>query len=158
MKPRQSRGARKVDTMKWLLTLCLMTAFGCAVEAEPIHFGQDACHFCKMTIVERQFAAQCVTRKGKQFKYDAIECMVHELRAKGNEAEMGLLKVSDYAGGPMIDATRASYLISPKIKSPMGAFLSAFASPQEASRAQQEHGGSVYNWQGLKEKLASDSP
>lgn len=30
-----------------------------------------------MTIVDKQHAAQVVTKKGKAYSFDAIECMVH---------------------------------------------------------------------------------
>jgi len=144
--------------MKYLLTVLLTSLFACALEAKPIEFGQDQCHYCKMTIVNRQFAAQCVTRKGKQFHYDAAECLVQELAKNGNESEMSMILVSNYAGGPTLNAGKAGYLISPKIKSPMGAFLSAFANQEEAARACQEQGGKVYTWQALKARLAAESP
>lgn len=147
-----------LQLMRYLLIGLLLTLFACAVEAQPFQFGQDQCHYCKMTIVERQFAAQCVSKKGKAFKYDAIECMVKELSKNGNESDMSLLLVSNYAGGPLLNAMEAGYLISPKIKSPMGEFLSAYASQDEASRARQAHGGEVYTWRGLQAKLSAAKP
>ena len=41
----------------------------CSVEPKPINYGRDACHFCKMTIVDNQHAAEIITLKGKAFKY-----------------------------------------------------------------------------------------
>lgn len=158
MKPENQPKARKVSTMRTILIGLLTTLFACAVEAQPINFGQDQCHFCKMTIVDKQFAAQCVTKKGKQFKYDATECMVNELQKTGSESDMQILLVSNYRGGPMLAAASATYLICPKIKSPMGAFLSAFATQEEGFKANKEHGGEVYTWQKLKEKLSTNHP
>ena len=54
----------------------------CTIKPEKINFGSDMCHFCQMTIVDRQHAAQYVTSKGKQFKFDAIECMLNEFSEK----------------------------------------------------------------------------
>lgn len=79
-----------------------------------------------MTIVDKQHAAELVSAKGKVFKYDAIECMINDLKKK-KDLEIGLLFVNDYASpGTLIDAKIATFLISEQIKSPMGAFLSAF--------------------------------
>jgi len=36
---------------------------GCKVEPEPINYGKDQCHFCKMNIVDKQHAAQSSTQQ-----------------------------------------------------------------------------------------------
>src|SRR5210317_584281 len=83
--------------------------FSCSVAPEPINYGQDACHFCKMTIVDQQHSAQYVTKKGKQFKFDAIECMVNDIGKKGND-HLGILLIADYPQpGNMIPAQKATY-------------------------------------------------
>jgi copper chaperone NosL len=127
--------------------------FSCSVAPEPINYGQDACHFCKMTIVDQQHSAQYVTKKGKQFKFDAIECMVNELSEKGID-EIAFLLVADYHDpGQMTPAFEATYLISKEIKSPMGADLTGFASEQQALESQKENGGKLYSWKELLEKF-----
>jgi copper chaperone NosL len=65
--------------------------------------------------------------------------------------------VSDYTGGGWTEASKATYLISPRIKSPMGAGLAAFSTSEAAAKARGEHGGEVYDWPKLKEKLSSES-
>ena len=56
--------------------LIILILVGCKVDPNPIEYGADACHFCSMTIVDRQHAAEFVTKKGKAFKFDATECMM----------------------------------------------------------------------------------
>jgi len=126
---------------------------GCKVEPEPINYGKDQCHFCKMNIVDKQHAAQMVTKKGKQYKYDAIECMINELKKNGNIDDIAIFRVSDYGLGEMIDAQSATYLISEKIKSPMGANLSAFKSRERAEKFQKEGGGDLYTWDEILVKI-----
>ena len=107
--------------------LLISVMFACSVEPKPILYGSDGCHFCKMTIVDRQHAAQIVTNKGKVFNYDAIECMLNDLDSK-DEQKIALILVNDYdAPGQLTDARDASYLISKAIPSPMGAFLTGFS-------------------------------
>ena len=133
-----------------ILSMSLMLA--CSTTPQPIHYGSDACVFCQMTIVDRQHAAQVVTVKGKSYKYDAIECMMNDLRRwKHPDAE--LLLVSDYASpGTLTDATTAHYLISEDIPSPMGEFLTAF-STRELRDAQSVEKGEKLNWEALRIKF-----
>ena len=37
----------------------------CSTEPEPLHYGTDVCHFCKMTLVDNKFGAELVTKNGK---------------------------------------------------------------------------------------------
>ena len=84
--------------MRIFLTLgfiCLLfTVSSCEVKPVPINFGTDTCHFCKMTIVDQQHAAQYVTKKGKQFKFDAVECLLNDLSENGMN-HFALLLVSN---------------------------------------------------------------
>lgn len=107
-----------------LLILSLFIVMACSHEPQPISYGHDACSFCEMTIVSRNFAAQAVSSKGKQFKYDSVECLVHHLEQE--ESEMELVWVTDYQHpGIMIEAEKAHFVIDDSIKSPMGANLAA---------------------------------
>jgi copper chaperone NosL len=130
--------------------LYLLLVSSCSRGPEPINYGADACEFCRMTIVDKQHAAQLVTEKGKNYKYDAIECMINDL----NEWERPPVKihlVADYANpGRMTDALTASYLISEEIPSPMGAYLSAFSNESERNKTHQSSGGDTLNWEQLR--------
>ncbi len=126
---------------------------GCSSGPQPIAYGQDACTFCMMTIVDKQHAAQIVTETGKAFKYDAIECMMNDL-AKWDKPEAELYLVSDYTKpGQLTDATKASYLISEAIPSPMGEFLTAFETVDARNEVRQEAMGTSLNWSELKSEF-----
>ncbi|UNZ00449.1 nitrous oxide reductase accessory protein NosL [Zhouia spongiae] len=106
-----------------------------------------------MTIVDTQHAAELVNNKGKAFKFDAIECMVNHLHSD-TQNNYSLFLVNDYLSPKtLIDATTASYIISPAITSPMGANLTAFSKTSEAEKTVDKGGGSVYNWEDLKRYL-----
>ena len=127
-----------------LLTIILLS--GCAIEPQKIEYGTDACSFCKMTIVEKKFAAQIVTKKGRASKYDAIECMLNDIKDK-KETSLAHILVTDYTRPEkLINATNAVYLISKQIKSPMGAYLSAYNSDNEAKI----NGGNLFSWKTIK--------
>jgi nitrous-oxide reductase accessory protein nosL len=134
-----------------LLSMALL-AVACSPKAEPIDYGKEECAFCKMTIVSPQFASEVVTQKSKAFKYDAIECMLQAPQ----EDKIALHLVCDYLHeNTLIDATKATYLISKEIQSPMGAHLAAFASKEEAQKVQAEKGGDLYDWAGIQAKFQS---
>jgi len=145
----------KINFLKPLIgTVILLLIISCKVEPQKIEYGKDQCSFCKMNIVDKTHAAQYVTKKGKQFKFDAVECMVNDLDIK-DESEIAILLVADYGNpGEMIDAKTAAYLISKGIKSPMGANLSAFSSHTKAKELQQKFGGQNYTWESLKQQLS----
>jgi len=141
--------------MKHLILILLLgvTFTSCTVKPEPINYGQDACHFCKMTIVDKVHAAEVVTHKGKVYKFDATECMVNFMD-DFDTAEIKLY-LTNHFNQPetLIDATNATFLISKNVPSPMGAFLTAFKTKQEAETAQAEQGGEIYTWDALLQHL-----
>jgi copper chaperone NosL len=136
-----------------LSALVLLLVSSCKVEPEEINYGKDGCHFCMMTIIDRQHASEMVTAKGKAFKYDAIECLINDLK-KRDDSEIALILTSDYNNpGTLISAESATYLISEAIPSPMGAFLSAFSNKAEAETVKSAKGGRLYSWQEVKKQV-----
>lgn len=102
---------------------------GCS-EPKPatVVIGQDVGAFCGMVISDPRFAAQVVTKTGKTYKFDSIECMVAFL-VEGTVADEDIHSawVSDYhAPGTWLRADEARYLQSALLRSPMGLNLSAF--------------------------------
>lgn len=139
---------------KYVYLWILIIFFSCKVEPQKINYGQDHCAFCEMTVVDKTHASEYVTKKGKSFIFDSIECLVQQIKKENNETELAFILVSDYQNpGELINAKKATYLITDKIKSPMGANLSAFNSLENAKKVQQEFGGTLYTWQQLKAKF-----
>ncbi|MDY7396683.1 nitrous oxide reductase accessory protein NosL [Aureibaculum sp. 2210JD6-5] len=134
-----------------ILSLALLLV-SCSIEPSKIEYGKDACHYCTMTIVEKKHAAQIVTKKGKPFKYDAIECMLNDLKERESN-EIGLFLVTDYlTPTTLFDAKTATYLISPTIQSPMGANLSAFATKDQAQKFVKSEADKTFNWQEIQQE------
>ncbi|TBN02405.1 copper-binding protein [Hyunsoonleella flava] len=139
---------------RFALLLLMYTCIGCSKTAEPINYGTDMCHYCKMTIVTKTHAAQIVTGKGKQYKFDAIECMIRFLEPKKDLIpESQVLIVNYNTPGIMIDAKTASYVISEEILSPMGANLTGFKSTETAKQTINSTSAKYYDWNGIFNKL-----
>ena len=134
--------------MKHLLILTALCAlFACNRSFEPVEYGKDACAHCKMTIMDKRFAAEIITPKGKVFKFDDISC----LRAFETELPGSMLFVSAYAGTPgdPLNAATAVYLHHESFGSPMNGNLAAFASPADAARLRDSLQLPLLNWENL---------
>ncbi|MCB0457118.1 MAG: nitrous oxide reductase accessory protein NosL [Flavobacteriaceae bacterium] len=137
----------KVTSYLFLASLFCLLA--CQVKQKEIHYGEDHCEFCQMTIVDKQHAAQLVTKKGKAHSFDAIECMIHYTKGI-NTSTVGLFLAGNYkVSENLINAKESYFIISENIPSPMGAFLSAVPTKAEAEAIVQEKGGAIYTWEEL---------
>jgi copper chaperone NosL len=118
----------------------------CSVEPDPIEYGFDHCNFCEMTVVDKSHAAVVVSSKGKTYKFDAIECMIHFYN-RSDDMKFSKFLVCDYTNpGNLITAEGSHFLISEGIPSPMGGFLSAISDKQVALDLQSEKGGELFQW------------
>jgi copper chaperone NosL len=136
-----------MQTLKHYSIFALLLLFlSCNVSPQPINYGSDGCHFCKMTIVDKVHAAEIVTKKGKVYKFDATECMINFMN-EFDTSEIQLYLSNNYTEPEaLIDATKATFLISENIPSPMGAFLSTFKTKEDATKTQSDKGGTLYTW------------
>lgn len=135
------------------LIVIVLTVFSCSVEPQDIEYGQDACYYCEMTIVDKIHGAEIVTKKGKVYKFDATECMIYHIK-ENNKKDIALFLTNGFNEPEiLIDAKKATYLISENVPSPMGANLSAFKVKENAEKVKDSKGGKLYNWEELLKKI-----
>ncbi len=139
-----------MQTLKhYSIIALLLLLISCNASPQAIDYGSDGCHFCKMTIVDKVHAAEVVTKKSKVYKFDATECMVNFIK-EFDTSEIKLYLSNNYTEPEaLIDATKATFLISENIPSPMGAFLSAFKNRFDAEKIQKDKSGTLYTWKEL---------
>ena len=121
----------------------------CMRAPEPIQYGKDACTHCRMTIMDKRFAAEIITAKGKVFKFDAAECMADFLKETPEIAanENTIFLVSDFKHpGQFVDARKSFFLNDNSLASPMGGNLAAFSSENSAKDNQRDKSARIYNW------------
>jgi len=140
-----------------IITILFITATACSNEPEPINFGTDQCDHCRMKIMDKKYGAELLTKKGKAIKFDAAECMVNYLSENNvNESDIDkLLVIVVNDPGNFTDAKKAVYLVSPKLKSPMGENISSFSNQSDADKFLNEFGGELMNWDGIKRKVTA---
>jgi copper chaperone NosL len=126
----------------------LLGTASCTRGPQPIDYGLDACHLCRMAIVDQRYGAEIVTRKGRAYKFDSIECMVNSVSATDGIAEEDVAGyyTTDFADRVLIEATDAVYVHSEGLPSPMGMNLTSFATRAAAREAVDRHGGTVLAW------------
>jgi copper chaperone NosL len=130
--------------------MCLLFN-ACSQEPAPFAWGEDTCHFCKMVLMQKGFAAQRINAKGKVYKFDAVECLLGDLQARPfQEGEAVLVSDRSLPEASLFNAHGAFYLKSPAVASPMGAGLAAFASRDSVLAFQTRIGGTLLEWDGLQ--------
>ena len=135
--------------MKFVFTTVLiLSLFSCKVEPEPLIYGEDACHHCKMTLMDRKFGAELVTRKGKVYKFDDINCMVQFFHSGGISQDQFAHKlVVDFSQPEkLISAGEAFYLKSAEIKSPMASQIAAFEKEASLNEVKSKWNGIYLVW------------
>ncbi len=107
----------------------------CTSETEPINYGKEACHFCKMSIVDNRFGTELITTKGKVYKFDDLHCMVGYMKRDNvKEADMAHIVVNDFNnGGSFLPVKNAYFLKNETFKSPMRVDIASFKNEAEAS-------------------------
>src|SRR5688572_2445216 len=115
----------------------------CSVEPKPIRYGEDACHHCKMTLMDKKFGAELVTKKGKIYTFDDVNCMLSFYNSSEvTTDEFSHKLVADFSKpAKLIEADKAFYLKSPEIQSPMISQIAAFENEQDLKAAKDELGG-----------------
>lgn len=111
-----------------LASVILLLLTGCNTGPEPVVAGTDHCDFCKMTITDIRYAAETVTKKGRIYKFDDIQCLISFSKKKENSTmEKANNYFADFAGGhSLIKSTDCLVLTGGNIHTPMNGNTIAF--------------------------------
>lgn len=134
--------------MKIVGAIILISLLSCNTDPEPLKYGTDACHTCKMTLMDKKFGAELISNKGKVFKFDDVNCMLTFYNS-------GEVQTTDFAHKLVVDfsrpatlipATDAFYLKSPAIKSPMASQIAPFEKKESMEDHKKELKGIYLVW------------
>lgn len=137
----------KVSTV----ALMLFGLQSCSSGPEPIRFGKDACHFCKMIISDQRFGAELITDKHKIYKFDDTHCIVSFLKAgELKQTQITDIYLVDYSQqGQLVKASESFLLQSDDLRSPMGGNVAAFTAEDSLLKFKQELNGTSVSWNEL---------
>ena len=132
--------------MKRLIWLSCLFIIACKPQVSQINYHQDECVFCRMKISDPNFGAELVTSKGKVYKFDSAECMFRQYLSDP-DVEYAYVMVTDYTKPhTLIEAQKATFLVSENLPSPMGGNLSSYESRETASDMLQDKTGKLYSF------------
>lgn len=103
--------------------------------------SSDMCGRCRMAVSQKQFAAQLFDAEENSVKFDDIGCLLRWLDTYGKQPLA--IYVADYPTRQWSDAHNALYVRAPKVATPMGGGILAFAERGRAERAAHEFGATV---------------
>lgn len=137
-----------------LLFSVVMMMQGCSTDPQPIVFGKDPCHFCKMIISERSFGAELVTVKGKVYKFDDTHCIISFLKSGTlKETDKPEVYLVDYAQNEkLIPASKAFLLQGDAIRGPMAGTIAAFETASSMQEFQKTWNAQQVKWNDIISK------
>jgi len=134
------------NIVTFLILLLLLAS--CSADPRPIAYGEDACHHCKMKLMEQKFGAELVTEKGKVFIFDDINCMLQYMDSEEGKRQIYKhVLVTDYLNpGTLLDANLAHYLKSASIQTPMASQVVAISEFKLLEEYKEKNGGIYLAW------------
>lgn len=140
----------KKDNLKLLVSTAALFLFvSCKQSPEPINYHNEDCSNCQMTISDNRFGAELITKKGKVFKFDSIECLVSYYHNFQNQ-DVQSMWVTDFYNPPeLINIKDAFFLRSSEIQSPMGLNFAAFSHLNNLNEFKSKYGGEKLDWEDL---------
>lgn len=110
-----------------LIIIFSLIAISCQNSIDPIIYGTNACDNCKMTIVDKRFAAAFMNQHGKTFKFDDLVCLKRYLKSEKLDESKIQVFVNQFSGdNQAIDAMIAVFIHDESLKSPMNGNFAAF--------------------------------
>ena len=89
-----------------LIGLAMLSSCG-KNNPDPLVLNKDQCESCKMTYADIRFGAECITSKGKVYKFDDLSCM-KAFSSNNRSAVIDQWYINDYNGNNvLIEATKA---------------------------------------------------
>jgi copper chaperone NosL len=115
---------------------------------EPIDFGKEACAHCKMTILDRRYFAEMITKKGRVYKFDDVLCMKKFIDDNNMSSHIGKLFVANYKDGKngILDVNEAVFLHNTYFHSPMNGCCAAFQNIAQAQSLKDSLHAEIINW------------
>ena len=117
---------------------------------KPIRYGKDQCAYRKMTVSDARFGTQILTKKGRAYNFDDIQCMIAFAKEKQVTPEdIAAFYVPDFKTKKLLPAKDLFYLKSEALKSPMRGDIAAFSTKDALQQTLNEIGGTVMTWDDL---------
>ena len=136
--------------------LAILFLQSCKGGPEALNYGKDACFGCKMTLTDQRFGAEIVTKKGRVYKFDDLNCLADFLK-KGNIAPENIdqtLAVDFLNAGKFVAIEKAFFLKNEALKTPMRGDVATFSTAADReSVKKQVGGGTELSWESAQKSF-----
>nr|MCU0321877.1 nitrous oxide reductase accessory protein NosL [Chitinophagaceae bacterium] len=142
---------RQIPSLQIIIAISMFSLSSCNTKPEAIQVGVDNCYFCKMTITDKKFGAELVTKKGKVFKFDDAVCLIsfHKTLAIEEQETSSIYFVDFNSNHQFIPSTEVKLLTSESLRSPMNGNIAAFSKEEDLQQAIKQFKGEQINWNEL---------
>ena len=148
----QKKNSKKISSA--LVITLMMTFFAASCNnsgPQAIKLNQDKCDYCSMSIADGRFAAELISKKGRCFKFDDLQCMIDYKKEKSS-TEFKAIYVNDFEkNNELIDAVKAYYVHHEELRSPMGGNFAAFTQQDKAIQFAKARNSLIQTWQEISE-------
>ncbi len=118
----------------------------CEHKPKAINLNKDNCHNCEMTISDKRFGAEILTKKGRVHKFDDLSCLLRFLQRDSTQKQ-AIFYVTDFiTPNKLIDASSAIFIKGQNVNSPMGGNIAAFTSLDSAKVYAEKLDAQILNW------------
>ncbi len=120
----------------------------CSPEPRPLAYGTDACYTCKMVLADQRFGSELVTKKGKVYVFDDVNCMLSFYNSpEFDPFSLAYTLVVDYEHpAQFLNAGHVFFIKSDAIRSPMDSRVAAFETYDRALAFKRAKGGILLGW------------
>ncbi len=146
-------------TLSLAATALALLAPGCGRRSDlsppVIAYGQQECDLCRMIISEERFAAALVLSSGarvEKLAFDDVGCVLSYLRDR-RPPDGWTAYVHDLESRQWVDASAATFVVSPHLHTPMASELAAAATRAGAERIAEQYPGQLVTFGTLMERL-----
>ncbi|MEC5145209.1 hypothetical protein [Chitinophaga sp. 212800010-3] len=125
--------------IRYAATAFFLLLMSCQSGLTPVDFGHDACAHCRMTIIDKRYAAELITAKGKAFKFDDIICLLQYQAATGAQPGSRIF-VAGYntPEHSFMEVQHARFLHNESYKTPMNGNYAAFPDTSSLKEGQDQ--------------------
>ena len=124
----------------------------------PVTVGEDSCAECLMTIADERYATELITKKGKVYFFDSVECLAGFYLDQDPDDVASLWVTDFHTQARMIPVEEAFFLRSKDLRSPMGMNLTAFGDGIEPETVLNSFIGEVLDWAGVLALVETEGP
>lgn len=137
-------------SLQFLCTFLALQACQSKLTPKPIKYGVDQCAYCKMTVSDARFGTQLISKKGRVYNFDDVQCMIAYVKEQKIEKDaVAAFYLPDFESKNLVIAEEMFYLKSEALKSPMRGNIAAFSTEADLIKVQGSLGGERISWDDL---------